>query len=186
MLRFLRIFQATCRVSLFGCSTNPPSFFPSALNAILLHREGKEWQRIRSAFQKKLMKPAEIMKLDSKINEVCALGPAFPGLLRDREPLIRLWVTSLKHRENNHASRVVQGGCCSLQPSLHALAHLHPHPPSYLPFSTPKPSKPPRKEQLQADFAVHGFPPATAEIPVLFNFPKQVSQVLEPLVHNES
>ncbi|XP_051044465.1 1,25-dihydroxyvitamin D(3) 24-hydroxylase, mitochondrial [Phodopus roborovskii] len=38
----------------------------------LLILEGREWQRVRSAFQKKLMKPAEIMKLDSKINEVLA------------------------------------------------------------------------------------------------------------------
>ncbi|KAH0511000.1 1,25-dihydroxyvitamin D(3) 24-hydroxylase, mitochondrial [Microtus ochrogaster] len=38
----------------------------------LLILEGREWQRIRSAFQKKLMKPVEIMKLDNKINEVLA------------------------------------------------------------------------------------------------------------------
>ncbi|ELW71215.1 1,25-dihydroxyvitamin D(3) 24-hydroxylase, mitochondrial [Tupaia chinensis] len=38
----------------------------------LLILEGKDWQRVRSAFQKKLMKPVEIMKLDSKINEVLA------------------------------------------------------------------------------------------------------------------
>lgn len=36
----------------------------------LLILEGKDWQRVRSAFQKKLMKPTEIVKLDSKINEV--------------------------------------------------------------------------------------------------------------------
>ncbi|XP_020839914.1 1,25-dihydroxyvitamin D(3) 24-hydroxylase, mitochondrial [Phascolarctos cinereus] len=36
----------------------------------LLILEGKDWQRVRSAFQKKLMKPTEIMKLDEKINEV--------------------------------------------------------------------------------------------------------------------
>ncbi|MEE6506363.1 hypothetical protein FKM82_007639 [Ascaphus truei] len=36
----------------------------------LLILEGKEWQRIRSAFQQKLMKPAEVGKLDTKINEV--------------------------------------------------------------------------------------------------------------------
>ncbi|XP_078508144.1 1,25-dihydroxyvitamin D(3) 24-hydroxylase, mitochondrial-like [Lissotriton helveticus] len=36
----------------------------------LLILEGKEWQRVRSAFQKKLMKPTEVMKLDTKINEV--------------------------------------------------------------------------------------------------------------------
>ncbi|XP_025787945.1 1,25-dihydroxyvitamin D(3) 24-hydroxylase, mitochondrial [Puma concolor] len=35
-------------------------------------REGEDWQRVRSAFQKKLMKPVEIMKLDNKINEVLA------------------------------------------------------------------------------------------------------------------
>ncbi|XP_034288923.1 1,25-dihydroxyvitamin D(3) 24-hydroxylase, mitochondrial isoform X1 [Pantherophis guttatus] len=38
----------------------------------LLILEGKDWQRVRSAFQKKLMKPMEIVKLDTKINEVLA------------------------------------------------------------------------------------------------------------------
>ncbi|MEJ1279146.1 breast carcinoma amplified sequence 1 [Cricetulus griseus] len=38
----------------------------------LLILEGREWQRVRSAFQKKLMKPAEILRLDRKINEVLA------------------------------------------------------------------------------------------------------------------
>ncbi|XP_036274855.1 1,25-dihydroxyvitamin D(3) 24-hydroxylase, mitochondrial isoform X1 [Pipistrellus kuhlii] len=38
----------------------------------LLILEGEDWQRVRSAFQKKLMKPVEIMKLDGKINEVLA------------------------------------------------------------------------------------------------------------------
>ncbi|XP_030165223.1 1,25-dihydroxyvitamin D(3) 24-hydroxylase, mitochondrial isoform X2 [Lynx canadensis] len=38
----------------------------------LLVLEGEDWQRVRSAFQKKLMKPVEIMKLDNKINEVLA------------------------------------------------------------------------------------------------------------------
>ncbi|EPQ05180.1 1,25-dihydroxyvitamin D(3) 24-hydroxylase, mitochondrial [Myotis brandtii] len=38
----------------------------------LLILEGEDWQRVRSAFQKKLMRPVEIMKLDSKINEVLA------------------------------------------------------------------------------------------------------------------
>lgn len=33
-------------------------------------REGKDWQRVRSAFQQKLMKPTEVVKLDGKINEV--------------------------------------------------------------------------------------------------------------------
>ncbi|KAG8447087.1 hypothetical protein GDO86_014514 [Hymenochirus boettgeri] len=36
----------------------------------LLILEGKDWQRVRSAFQQKLMKPTEVGKLDSKINEV--------------------------------------------------------------------------------------------------------------------
>lgn len=35
-----------------------------------IFREGKDWQRVRSAFQQKLMKPTEVMKLDRKINEV--------------------------------------------------------------------------------------------------------------------
>lgn len=38
----------------------------------LLILEGKDWQRVRSAFQQKLMKPSEVMKLDGKINEVSA------------------------------------------------------------------------------------------------------------------
>ncbi|XP_036179000.1 1,25-dihydroxyvitamin D(3) 24-hydroxylase, mitochondrial isoform X4 [Myotis myotis] len=38
----------------------------------LLILEGEDWQRVRSAFQKKLMRPVEIMRLDSKINEVLA------------------------------------------------------------------------------------------------------------------
>lgn len=38
----------------------------------LLILEGKDWQRMRSAFQQKLMKPTEVMKLDGKINEVLA------------------------------------------------------------------------------------------------------------------
>ncbi|KAM4740845.1 1,25-dihydroxyvitamin D(3) 24-hydroxylase, mitochondrial isoform 2-T2 [Anableps anableps] len=36
----------------------------------LLILEGKDWQRVRSAFQQKLMKPTEVMKLDGKINQV--------------------------------------------------------------------------------------------------------------------
>ena len=32
--------------------------------------EGKDWQRVRSAFQHKLMKPTEVVKLDRKINQV--------------------------------------------------------------------------------------------------------------------
>ncbi|XP_061796029.2 1,25-dihydroxyvitamin D(3) 24-hydroxylase, mitochondrial [Nerophis lumbriciformis] len=36
----------------------------------LLILEGKDWQRVRSAFQHKLMKPTEVVKLDGKINEV--------------------------------------------------------------------------------------------------------------------
>lgn len=33
-------------------------------------REGKDWQRVRSTFQQKFMKPTEVVKLDGKINEV--------------------------------------------------------------------------------------------------------------------
>ncbi|CAB1449318.1 unnamed protein product [Pleuronectes platessa] len=36
----------------------------------LLILEGKDWQRVRSAFQQKLMKPTEVVKLDRKINQV--------------------------------------------------------------------------------------------------------------------
>ncbi|XP_038659047.1 1,25-dihydroxyvitamin D(3) 24-hydroxylase, mitochondrial isoform X1 [Scyliorhinus canicula] len=36
----------------------------------LLILEGKDWQRVRSIFQKKLMKPTEVVKLDGKINGV--------------------------------------------------------------------------------------------------------------------
>jgi len=50
-------------------------------------REGKDWQRVRSAFQKKLMKPSEVAKLDTSINEVlrsekfflCPHSPGNPG-----------------------------------------------------------------------------------------------------------
>ncbi|RXM36223.1 Docking protein 5 [Acipenser ruthenus] len=38
----------------------------------LMILEGKDWQRVRSAFQQKLMKPSEVMKLDRKINQVMA------------------------------------------------------------------------------------------------------------------
>ncbi|XP_072540918.1 1,25-dihydroxyvitamin D(3) 24-hydroxylase, mitochondrial [Salminus brasiliensis] len=38
----------------------------------LLVLEGKDWQRMRSAFQKKLMKPSEVVKFEGKINEVLA------------------------------------------------------------------------------------------------------------------
>ncbi|KAJ8401361.1 hypothetical protein AAFF_G00385920 [Aldrovandia affinis] len=38
----------------------------------LLIMEGKDWQRVRSAFQHKLMKPTEVAKLDGKINQVLA------------------------------------------------------------------------------------------------------------------
>ncbi|XP_024126737.1 1,25-dihydroxyvitamin D(3) 24-hydroxylase, mitochondrial [Oryzias melastigma] len=36
----------------------------------LLILEGKDWQRVRSAFQQKLMKPTEVIKLDRKVNQV--------------------------------------------------------------------------------------------------------------------
>lgn len=36
-------------------------------------REGKDWQRVRSTFQQKFMKPTEVVKLDGKINEVGVL-----------------------------------------------------------------------------------------------------------------
>ncbi|XP_019952077.1 1,25-dihydroxyvitamin D(3) 24-hydroxylase, mitochondrial [Paralichthys olivaceus] len=36
----------------------------------LLILEGEDWQRVRSAFQQKLMKPTEVVKLDGKINQV--------------------------------------------------------------------------------------------------------------------
>ncbi|XP_077459845.1 1,25-dihydroxyvitamin D(3) 24-hydroxylase, mitochondrial [Stigmatopora argus] len=38
----------------------------------LLILEGQEWQRVRRAFQQKLMKPTEVVKLDNRINEVMA------------------------------------------------------------------------------------------------------------------
>lgn len=40
-------------------------------------REGKDWQRVRRAFQQKLMKPTEVVKLDRKINEVSLLASRF-------------------------------------------------------------------------------------------------------------
>lgn len=36
----------------------------------MVFSEGEDWQRVRSAFQQKLMKPTEVVKLDRKINEV--------------------------------------------------------------------------------------------------------------------
>ncbi|MEQ2190558.1 hypothetical protein XENOCAPTIV_030749, partial [Xenoophorus captivus] len=39
----------------------------------LLILEGKDWQRVRSAFQQKLMKPTEVVKLDGKINQWTAV-----------------------------------------------------------------------------------------------------------------
>lgn len=41
-----------------------------AESELLSCREGKDWQRVRRAFQQKLMKPTEVVKLDRKINEV--------------------------------------------------------------------------------------------------------------------
>ncbi|XP_053492918.1 1,25-dihydroxyvitamin D(3) 24-hydroxylase, mitochondrial [Ictalurus furcatus] len=38
----------------------------------LLILEGKDWQRVRSTFQQKFMKPTEVVKLDRKMNEVLA------------------------------------------------------------------------------------------------------------------
>ncbi|XP_077583097.1 1,25-dihydroxyvitamin D(3) 24-hydroxylase, mitochondrial [Stigmatopora nigra] len=38
----------------------------------LLLLEGKKWQRVRSVFQQKLMKPTEVVKLENRINEVMA------------------------------------------------------------------------------------------------------------------
>uniref|UniRef100_A0A8C6R287 Cytochrome P450, family 24, subfamily a, polypeptide 1 n=1 Tax=Nannospalax galili TaxID=1026970 RepID=A0A8C6R287_NANGA len=49
----------------------------------LLILEGEDWQRVRGAFQKKLMKPLEVMKLDKKINEVLADFVVRIGELRD-------------------------------------------------------------------------------------------------------
>lgn len=66
-----------------GLSLLFPSFLCNVLSISFCFspREGEDWQRVRSAFQKKLMKPVEIMKLDNKINEVCRLGAAFLGFL---------------------------------------------------------------------------------------------------------
>lgn len=47
---------------------------------LIQSREGKDWQRVRSAFQKKLMKPREVAKLDSTINEVLRLQKFFLSL----------------------------------------------------------------------------------------------------------
>lgn len=51
-------------------------------------REGKDWQRVRSAFQQKLMKPTEVVKLDRKINEVSlARVEILPRRCREMIPL---------------------------------------------------------------------------------------------------
>lgn len=57
----------------WSCSLSWVSLFFSICSkrSCFSPREGKDWQRVRSAFQKKLMKPVEIMKLDTQINEVC-------------------------------------------------------------------------------------------------------------------
>uniref|UniRef100_A0A7N6AQN2 Cytochrome P450, family 24, subfamily A, polypeptide 1 n=1 Tax=Anabas testudineus TaxID=64144 RepID=A0A7N6AQN2_ANATE len=49
----------------------------------LLILEGKDWQRVRSAFQQKLMKPTEVVKLDGKINEVLVDFVARVGKIND-------------------------------------------------------------------------------------------------------
>lgn len=64
-------------------SWRDPSFsFFSPLQFALLNSASLQGRRrlaevVRSAFQKKLMKPVEIMKLGNKINEVCRLGLTF-------------------------------------------------------------------------------------------------------------
>lgn len=48
-----------------------------AESQLLSCREGKDWQRVRRAFQQKLMKPTEVVKLDRKINEVRPFAAEF-------------------------------------------------------------------------------------------------------------
>lgn len=58
-------------------------------------REGKDWQRVRSVFQQKLMKPTEVVKLDGKINQV-SLKPiflTFMGIPPPPPPPPQLWLT---------------------------------------------------------------------------------------------
>lgn len=60
-----------------GCALFLFLFFFSWMRAeseLLSCREGKDWQRVRRAFQQKLMKPTEVLKLDRKINEVSLLA----------------------------------------------------------------------------------------------------------------
>lgn len=47
-----------------------PSIYLFIYHTAGSRREGEDWQRVRSAFQQKLMKPTEVVKLDRKINEV--------------------------------------------------------------------------------------------------------------------
>lgn len=51
-------------------------------------REGEDWQRVRRAFQQKLMKPTEVVKLDRKINEVSLFASRF--LVRCHDILLLL------------------------------------------------------------------------------------------------
>lgn len=55
-------------------------------------REGKDWQRVRRAFQQKLMKPTEVVKLDRKINEV-SLSAAVSLVLDARDKLLNIGKT---------------------------------------------------------------------------------------------
>lgn len=69
-------------------------------------REGKDWQRVRSAFQKKLMKPKEVVKLDNTINEVLFL--LFP--LPPWKPGEGGWAKGLESRSRGS---VYLGSCWS-------------------------------------------------------------------------
>lgn len=76
-------------LGMFFCSHSSRSFPLSNSLFLFWCREGKDWQRVRSAFQKKLMKPREVMKLDTAINEVpgsekslLSLLPCKPGEMK--------------------------------------------------------------------------------------------------------
>uniref|UniRef100_A0A673IZU7 Cytochrome P450, family 24, subfamily A, polypeptide 1 n=1 Tax=Sinocyclocheilus rhinocerous TaxID=307959 RepID=A0A673IZU7_9TELE len=57
----------------------------------LLILEGKDWQRVRSAFQQKLMKPTEVMKLDGKINEVNCLNDCLVTYTHSNCPVFKMF-----------------------------------------------------------------------------------------------
>nr|XP_046165682.1 1,25-dihydroxyvitamin D(3) 24-hydroxylase, mitochondrial-like [Oncorhynchus gorbuscha] len=57
----------------------------------LLILEGEDWQRVRSTFQQKFMKPTEVAKLDGKINQVLADFVSRIGQVTDNGQFVDLY-----------------------------------------------------------------------------------------------